>query len=609
MFRRTPSYAVTTYALVLIAAAAFGVRYAARFLPERRPNDLSKEYGEYVRRSMRETVHWYAFGDEGFRQAAALDKIVFLDVGTVMSLSAKRFSEDYATDGEYRRLLHDHFEAIKVDALEMPWIVDALNIETEEKFVDAERFLAVTMGHKGGMVRSTQLLAQGGDESLAAWLESLARLRYSNPGEVDRLAAESLAGRQPRAIEALSHGPCNPDVVRAWAGVWQQAARTDFFRDRKMEVTTLPMEVLAHSGNEQAEIDCLNLLLDLAMSPCHDIVDGGFFIFADDPHWRLPVGSKLTGHSLQVAALFAEVGVRNDIPLFREIARRTTEWAKKRIHAGLFDAGLGTDQDADGYSPYYRVEAGDVEVLPFYVGQSGFPRPQVLGSFAANVSERRAAQLLEGAEKLQTARRSRKLPRRDAGQYADQNGQAISGLFRIAAALDERAIAQIAIAAYSGAKAAYVQPLGDVLHAPTGGGRTTAYSGDYAWMTRAAIDGYRATGEAQYLEDARLMTSRMLELFRGESGALMSYLPSQLEAFGYGIEVYRVDDSETQSANALAALNLADLAALTQSSQYRLDAEGIIRAFSGKFAESASPAGIVLAGLRLYDSKISPAKR
>src|SRR5688572_10801056 len=318
MFRRAPSYSVTTFAVVLIAVAAFGVRYAARFLPERQPNLLRNEYGEYVRRSMRETVQWHAFGAEAFRQAEERGKIVFLDVGTVMSLSAKRFSEDYATDGEYRRLLYDHFEPIKIDALEIPWIVDALSIE-DLSFVGGERFLAVTMDPEGGIVSATTLRPQSGDDSLAVWLEEFARLRYANLGEVASRAAASKQSRPESALRSLSHGPCDADVVRAWAQVWEAAATAGVLSKRSLPVTTLPMEVLAAAGTEQASIATLNLMLDLALSPSFDPIDGGFFAFSAEPNWRVPVGSKLTGHSVQMAAAFAEIGSRFDVPLFLEV--------------------------------------------------------------------------------------------------------------------------------------------------------------------------------------------------------------------------------------------------------------------------------------------------
>ena len=609
MIRRTPSYSVTTFALVLIAVAAFGLRYAARFLPERQPNLLKSEYGEYVRRSMRETVEWHPFGTEAFTQARDRGKIVFLDVGTVMSLSAKRFSEDYATDGEYRRLLHDHFEPIKIDALEMPWIIDALSVELPP-FPSAERFLAVTTDHQGGIVEGSAIRPQSGDNSLSAWLEGLARLRYADPGEVARRANESLATRRLAATATLAPGPCNADIARTWAGIWEQAGVVQMMEGRVLPVTTLPMELLAMTGADQAGIGALNLMLQLALSPAFDPIDGGFFLSTVGPEWRQPIASKLTGHSLLVAAAFAELGREYDVPLFAEIARKTVDWARARRVNGMFEAGLGTDQGLSDFSPYYSVDEADVEELPFFVGATGFPRIQALGGFAGNVTAQRTRQVFAAAEEIRAVRVERTPPRKDAGQYADQNGQAISGLFRIGRALEDADTIRLAADSYAATKAMLVQPLGDVMHAPTGTGRATGYCGDYVWMARAAIDGYLATGDDDLLEDARRFADRTLELFRGESGALMCYLPSLLGELGYGFEVYRADDTEVPSANALAARNLADLASLTGVPKYQADAEGIIRAFSGQFADGAAPVGMVMAALRLYEARVThPATR
>jgi uncharacterized protein YyaL (SSP411 family) len=604
MQRRAPTYSVTTIALVLIAVAAFGVRYAARYLPERQPNELQGEHGEYVRRSMRETVRWHPYGAEAFRQAAERGKIVFLDIGTVMSLSAKRFSEDYATDGEYRMLLHDHFEPVKIDALEMPWIVEALGIQTPS-FQATERWLAVTTDPRGGIVSVTGMRPRDGNQSMAEWLEELARLRYASPGEVVRRADLSRQERAEKATAVLMRGPCNEDVALAWASVWQQAAVAGVFGENETFVTVLPMEVLAALPNDVARMASLNLLLELAISPSFDAVDGGFFIAALAPHWRQPIASKVTGHSLQLAAAFAEAGSKFDAPLFKGIAERTVAWARHRRSGGLFEAGLGTDQGLDNYSAYYRLSEGEVEAMPFWVGETGFPRIQTLGGFESNVNQRRSETIFAAAERLLGLRKTRQLPRSDRGRYADQNGQAASGLFRIATALDDQTALDLAIKTYKAAKAEFVQPLGDVLHSSIGRGRSTSYSGSYVWMARAAIDGYLATGDAEYLADADRIMSRALELFQGESGALMSYLPSLLSDMGFDLEVYRIDDTELPSTNALAALNLADLAALRSSTSHRVSAENIIRAFSGRFADTGAPAGITLAALRLYVEPVS----
>ena len=608
MFRRKPAYSVTTFALVFIAVAAFGVRYAARFLPERQPNTLRMEYGEYVRRSMRETVQWHPFGSLAFRQAEERGKIVFLDVGTVVSLSAKRFSEDFATDGEYRRLLHDHFEPIKIDALEMPWIVDALSIETTS-FLRSDRFIAVTTDPQGGIVEWTAIRAKSGDASLATWLEYLARLRYADLDAVAMRAQKSHAERPERAVAALNRGPCDNDVVRAWANVWQRAVAGGL-SENWLPVWVIPAEVLALSDSEQGDIGSLNFLLDLSLSPSFDAIDGGFFVFAEEGHWTLPVGAKLTGHSLQLAAAYAEIGVAQDVPLFRQIAVRTSRWSVGQLSDGLFRTGIGTDQVLDGSSPYYQFSEAEIEGEPFRVGDRGFPRIQALSGFATNVTEQRTAAVFAAADRLAVLRKRRNLPRPDPTTYANQNGQAISGLFRIGAALKDNQSTELAQEAYARAIATFVQPLGDVLHSPTLSGRTTSYAGSYAWMARAAIDGYLATGVEDYLRDAELISERMLELFRGESGALMAYLPSLLEIVGFDLEVYLMDDSDLPGTNAVAAMNLADLAAITGESHYRQSAEGIIRAFSGNFATTMPPAGLVLAGLRLYVSPIRPpAKR
>jgi uncharacterized protein YyaL (SSP411 family) len=609
MFRRTPKYSVTTAALVLIAVAAFGLRFASRYLPEKRPNRMNEEYGEYARRSMRETVDWYSFGSEVFQHAKARGKLIFLDIGTVASLNAKRFSEDYATDGEYRQLLHDHFEAVKVDALELPWVVDAFELEAQS-FFGSERFLAIALDESGGVLDWSPLVSKEGDGSLSGWLEELARLRYSDMVEVRRRGADSLKRRANLATRALAPGQCSPDLVLRWRGQWRAAATAGEFERSTVPVTAVPMQLLLAVEDEASRVAALNLLLDLAGSPCYDAIDGGFFLTAKGEGWTSPVASKRTGHSLQLAATFAEAGAKYNIPLFQAVARITAAWSATRQVNGVFDSGLSTDQDDSGWSPYYSFSGGEVEEFQFRVGPLGLP--QILGAegFANSVDEQRTQRVLSDAAQLRKLRASKRAPRTDSGQYANQNGQAISGLFKIAAALNDSAVSRRAKGSYDAARATFMLPLGDVHHAAGGiDGRKTGYLESYVWMARAALDGYLATDDPAMLRDAKLISDRMLELFLGESGALMQYLPSLMSMVNYDLPVFRVEDTDLPSANALAVMNLADLAALTGLPGYRKNAVQIVAAFSGKFAQSAPPAGLVLAAQRIYDPVRPPSKR
>lgn len=585
-------------ALIVIAVAAFALKFASRYLPERGLNQLADQYGEYVRRSSRQNIQWFPFGTAAFDMAREHDKVVVMDIGTTVSLAAKAFSEDYATDAEYRRLLHDHFVAVKVDALELPWFVDALSLESDH-FAATGRFELIAMNADGAVLAATQLLPQSGDNSLAMWLEDIARLRYSNRSELKRRAEASLQRRKSNAVAQLSHGPADVDIVRAWAVPWEQATLSGEFSRAQLPVSTLVADFLLDSTNGEVWGRGLSLMLGLLESPSFDCVSGGFFVMAGQAGWKQPITSKLSGHSLQLAASYAEASQRFDLPLFRWAAFKTAKWAIGARVAGLFAAGDSTDQVGMS-SRHYAFSTQDVVGTPFELDADGLPSLVGKVSFAQSVSQEAASAAGNASEALQKIRNTRPSTRLDTGTYANLNGQAISGLFRIGKALNDGEIVRAAADAYAAATETFGQPLGDIEHAPAGVGRRVGYAADFAWMTRAGLDGYMATSDEKMLRTAEQTADRMLELFRGDSGALASYLPSLLEEIGFGFPVYLSTDTELPSTNAIASMCLSDLAALTGNAKYRNAAVEIIRAFSGAFTSRPAPLGLLQAARRLY---------
>ena len=603
MIRQSPKYTVTTLALVIITVAAFGLKFASQYLPERRPNELAKEYGEYLRRSMRQNVQWFALKEAPFEQALASDKTVLLEIGSTMSLSAKLFSEDYATDGEYRQLFHDHFEAIKVDALELPWVVDALSLNVGP-IVRRDRFMIFAMTPNGQVFQSTGLIPKDGDRSLANWLTRIARLRYSNQGEIGSSGAYSIAESRRMATAQLEQGAATVDDVEAWSRNWEHAGTSGALATLDIPIATFPMETLLASPVSDAWGAGLAMMLALAYSPSSDLLDGGFFVTAYDKGWQRPVTAKLVGHTLLMAAGYAEASQRFDLPLFRQIARRAADWAVGLRRDGLFPTGVGTDQTSDGRSPYYSLEDRDVHGNRFGMDDRGIPFVKDVTSFAQAVSEQQSRELFKDAEELAKRRKARKLPRADSTTYADINGQAVAGLLRVGMALDDAELVEIGLDSFKATRNKFVQPLGDVVHAPLSVHGRIGYCADYAWFTRAALEAYRATGDLEILDAARNTTGRAMELFQDDSGALMMYLPSLLTLIGFDFPVFSASDTEVLGVNALWVINLSDLAAITGESNYQSTASSILRAFAGGFGETLAPAGFVLAGRRLYGDYI-----
>ncbi len=98
-----------------------------------------------------------------------------------------------------------------------------------------------------------------------------------------------------------------------------------------------------------------------------------------------------------------------------------------------------------------------------------------------------------------------------------------------------------------------------------GGARHLAYAGDYAWLVDCFTRLGELTGEASWTEQAVAAADGLLDLFRDEDGG---FFTTGHDAEVLIVRTKEVFDGATPSANAVAALALARLGALTGSSRY-----------------------------------------
>src|SRR5690606_3239582 len=108
------------------------------------------------------------------------------------------------------------------------------------------------------------------------------------------------------------------------------------------------------------------------------------------------------------------------------------------------------------------------------------------------------------------------------------------------------------------------------------------YLEDQAYAAQAFIDAFELTQRPEWLDRARRALDVMLARFRDDSGGLLDRARDAGGAGGALAEPHRpVVDAPAPSGNAVAALALLRLAALTHEERWREAALGILGAFGG----------------------------
>ncbi len=579
---KRPRFTVLSYLVAVLAVAAVGLRLASNLLPENKPNRMSEEYGAYARAAGRSLIDWYPFSAEPFARAKERGRLILLEVGSQLSRESRIYTDRYFKDSEVIRLLKNHFVCVRVDAEEMPWVADLLNLN-EPLLPLAGDCLVAVLDSEGRIISESPfriLRSRREPIGLYDWLTRLTRAWVTDKREILR-ATE--VGQRAREAAAIAFGPgqavTSSDVAQLCAAL---AAATDLTAGGlKGAVSPVAAPILALLGTERSDSSrqaWIAWLLRLRESACYEQVDGGFFYNAAAKSWRDPRYGVRTGTTALLAAEYAEAGRDLDSGLFKFTARQTLKMLMDRLvdpNSQMFFAGLATDMDAFERSDYYDWKEDElpgsargtfvVYTRDTGVGPLGLHNER---DFELGASESRAQKIRAAIPALADVRQSRPKPEVVANLFAEANGKAVSGIVRGAQALDDQETLGFALRVFERARRAFVQPLGDVLFAPAGKGRTTGYAGAYAWMARAAIDCYDATGDVEYLSTAQKIVNRQNELFWHERGGYTSVLSSECSFAGFYAPVRPYIDTPDESLNSVSVRNLIDLAQITGDASY-----------------------------------------
>jgi uncharacterized protein YyaL (SSP411 family) len=524
---------------ILVVGVIF--KGASRLLPERQPNALDREYSGYLRAASRQPIEWTPLSEEAFRTAEREGKLVLVAITSPFSEVSRLMDLDQFVDSEFAFIVNSHFVPVRVDAEEAADFALEMSLNTATlEAAGGALFFAM---EPDGTILSTSLpvslRGKAGVPGLVDWIGDLKR-DYAARNPRVRQEAERLRQERVR-VAALVRKPLDvPDDELATtlgasvrAGV---AAMASYLSPDQGALKSIPSpisapipELLLLAGPDGQSV-AATWLLRLRESACYDQLWGGFFTASREPGWRVPEFAKQSGRMALLAETYARASLVLNAPLFEATARETLDLLLRELRdpeSGLFIAGLQAALPSDeGGIPYVRAAASPNVPAPFVRDSAtGALRLGASASLAAGASDQRVTAIsrartamVENAGEMKHAARASEL-------YAEVNGQAISALFTVGRLLNEPRYVEAAERAYAAAVRMFVVS-GDVVHAADGRFRHTGYLGGYAWMARAAMDRYLATGSEDALSDVGRYLDRIRILF-GVGGGYRAVLQSR----------------------------------------------------------------------------------
>jgi uncharacterized protein YyaL (SSP411 family) len=570
-----------------------------------KPNRLIREASPYLLQHAKNPVDWYPWGAEALEAAKRLDRPILLSIGYSACHWCHVMERECFENEAIAKVMNEWFVNIKVDREERPDL-------------DQVYQLAVQLLRRSGGWPLTVFLTPD-QRPFFAGTYFPPEDRYGMPGFPKVLQAiwEAYHGRREEvaeqaaemanAIASVAAGKADIDYALGKDVVARAASRVSRafdmenggFHNRPKFPNTMALEVLLRAGDEKRVRRALDAM---RAGGIWDQLGGGFHRYSTDEKWLVPHFEKMLYDNALLLRLYVDGWRAFGEARYAETARAIAAYVARE----MTDAGGGfyatQDADSEGQEGKFFVWdeaeiraalAGDEEAARAAIEcfgvtaegnfeDHGEPTGKTV-LFDAKPLEPERAVLDRARAKLFAARESRPKPFRDEKILASWNGLMISALADAGAALGDDAMIDAARRAFAFVEAKLVKSgrvlrhtKGDIVKGP-------GFLDDHAYVARAALDLYEATGEPSYVSWAREIADQIVARFADQAEPGFFFTPDDGEAL-----IHRAKDPFDQavpSGQSVACEVLLRLGALVEPS-YAERARVALEALAASAVES-----------------------
>jgi uncharacterized protein YyaL (SSP411 family) len=575
-------------------------------------NRLAGESSPYLLLHQHNPVDWYPWGEEALERARREDKPIFLSVGYSTCYWCHVMERESFSNPAVAEPMNRDFVNIKLDREERP--------DLDEIYMAATQILTEQGGWPNSVFLTPDLKPfyagtyfppedRYGRPGFPKVLADMAAAFHDRRKDVEEQAEEMAKAMRHHLEERSQPAPEPPSGAVASRAVDALARRLDRqhggFGGAPKFPTPSNLYLLLEMAAERPDAgEMLTSSLDaMARGGIYDQLGGGFHRYATDREWKIPHFEKMLYDNGFLLELYAEEHARTGNAQAARVVRQTAEWIAREMTSpeGAFWSAI--DAETHGHEGAFYVWSREElmaalgeEDFTFLAPLLGFAGPPFFeGShyvlhlpepLEAAAQRRRlpVEDLLRdvdsGRAKLFAARASRERPLTDDKILTDWNGMVIRGLAVAGQRLNEPSFVERAARAADFILSTMCPegPGGTtLLHSwRNGQGKIAAYLGDYAFLVRGLLALHDATGEKRWLSAAVELTREQSRRLRDRSGGYFVGGASPDVLF----RSKDIFDGATPAGNAVAVLNLLDLADRTGEILWRREARKALCAFT-----------------------------
>ncbi|MFQ5742816.1 MAG: thioredoxin domain-containing protein [Acidobacteriota bacterium] len=582
----------------------------ARHPPGAKPNRLIHESSPYLLLHAYNPVAWYPWGQEAIDKARAEDKPIFLSIGYSTCYWCHVMEREVFSNEEIASLMNQWFVSIKVDREERPDL-DSIYITATQMmngsagwpnslFVtpELEPFFAGTYfppEDKNGLPGFPRVL-RGVHQ---AWLER----RQEVVAQADKIAGllQTAIAARGEPAEAVA-GAAAADATAQQLKNRYDADFGGFGSEPKFPSpgNLFLMWERAESGDSEARGMVLETLHKMGQGAIYDHLGGGFHRYTLDARWRTPHFEKMLYDNANLAELLVVTSRASGDAELERLGRGTLDFVLREmtLPGGGFKSAI--DAETDGVEGAYYIwtkeelrsaldDEGFALLAPIFgfEGAPNFEGDHYTLYLTASLDEQARglgisrrqllARLQPDLDELRQVRSRRKFPLVDDKVLCDWNGMMIAAMARAGELLTEPRYLRAAEKAADFLTKELRGSDGTLLHAwRQGEARIPAFLDDYAFLIRGLLALDEATADGRWIATAEKLAEQMQQRLADPRGGYFSSVakPDLL------LQTRTVTDGAIPSGNAVAALDLLELAHRTSKSIYRERARVALEAFS-----------------------------
>ena len=579
-------------------------------------NRLVHETSPYLLLHAHNPVDWYPWGDEAIALAKKENKLIFLSVGYSTCYWCHVMERKVFSNPEIAEMMNKDFINIKIDREERPDLDEIYMTATQlliqrggwpnsvfltpdlKPFYAGTYFPPTDMPNRPGFPTILDAVHEAWVTREAEVIESSNQISRTIEMAISRGFTALNARALDRSLTTSALDYLRTAYNQAYGGFgtapkFPSPANLEFLiseYQRESRLQTPPTK-------DESLLKMVTRTLDMmAYGGMYDQIGGGFHRYAVDAKWLIPHFEKMLYDNAQLAKIYLQAYQLTQAPRYRRIAEEIFGFVFREMTApeGGFYSALDAETDAEEGKYYVWTEDEIRKVLGNQKAAENFSDvygvdkgPNFEGKnvlYVPDGSEVEGAVkgLATAREKLLTARAEREYPLLDTKIIVNWNGLMIDALAYGYHVLGEERYLSAASEAAEFILGTMKKPDGELWHTyTTGVVKQDAYLDDYAFFVRGLLTLYQATREERWMDLAKTLTDRMIQLFWDDKNGGFFY--TKADAKHLIVRTKKPYDSAIPSGNAVAVKNL-----LALGTDYRHYAEKTLRTFAESMAQSPS---------------------